>query len=46
MWAEGSELGVLRSVADALALAEQYLAEERSFVAVEAPRDVRYSHYP
>jgi hypothetical protein len=46
MEAEGYELGVLGSVADALALAEQYLVELRSFAAVAVPREVRHSHYP
>lgn len=40
---EGSEAGVVRTVLDALAFAEQYLVEERCFVAVSVPRDVRYS---
>lgn len=46
VWAEGSELGVFGSVTDALAFAEQYLDEERSFAAVEVSREVRYSRYP
>jgi hypothetical protein len=46
VWAEGSESGVFRSVADALAFAEQYLAEERSFAGVGVPREVRWSRYP
>ncbi len=44
--AEGSESGVFRSVADALAFTEQYLAQERGFAAVQVPRDVRYSVQP
>lgn len=44
-WAEGRESGVLRSVADALIFAEQYLVEERSFVLVQVPRNVRYSRH-
>lgn len=43
VWAEGSEQGVFGSVADALAFARQYLAEERSFAAVDVRRDVRWS---
>lgn len=46
VWAEGSELGVFRSVADALAFALPYLAEEQSFAAAGVPRDVRWSRYP
>lgn len=34
------------SVADALAFAERYLVEERSFTAVEVAREVRDSRYP
>src|SRR5690348_8945762 len=41
--AEGYELGVFGSVADALAFAGEYLAEGRSFANVEAVRAVRYS---
>ncbi|MDP3212972.1 MAG: hypothetical protein Q8S73_02625 [Deltaproteobacteria bacterium] len=41
--AEGSEAGVVKTVADALAFAEQYLVEERGFDAVSIPRDVRYA---
>jgi hypothetical protein len=46
VWAEGIELGVLGSVADALTLAKQYLAEERTFAALSVRRAVRYSRYP
>lgn len=46
IWAEGSELGVFDSVADALKFAEQYLADERSFAAVGVQREVRWSRYP
>jgi hypothetical protein len=46
VWAEGGESGVFGSVADALAFAELYLVEERSFAAVRVPRAVRYSPYP
>jgi hypothetical protein len=42
--AEGSEMGVFASAPDALAFAEQYLAEGRSFASVKATRVVRYSH--
>ena len=44
--AEGCELGVFRSVRDALTFTEKYLADERSFGAVQVPREVRFSHYP
>jgi hypothetical protein len=44
--AEGYELGVFGSVADALAFAEQYLVEERGCNAVQVLREVRFSHYP
>jgi len=46
IWAEGCELGVFNSVADALVFGEQYLADERSFVAVGVRREVRWSRYP
>jgi len=45
MWAEGYELGVFGSVADALAFAEQYLAERGSFASIETARAVRGSHH-
>jgi hypothetical protein len=41
IWAEGYEMGVFGSVADALAFAEQYLAEGRSLASIEAARAVR-----
>jgi hypothetical protein len=44
--AEGCELGVFGSVADALAFAEGYLVAEQSFAALRVPRDVRYGHQP
>jgi hypothetical protein len=39
-------MGTFESVADALAFAEQYLAEERGFAAVEVPRELWHSRYP
>ncbi|HKA06862.1 MAG TPA: hypothetical protein VKD71_06360 [Gemmataceae bacterium] len=44
--AEGCELGVFESVADALAFSEGYLVIERSFTALPVPRDVRYGRHP
>jgi hypothetical protein len=41
--AEGCEMGTFESVADALAFAEQYLAEERGFASVEVPRALWHS---
>jgi hypothetical protein len=46
VWAEGAESGVFGSIADALAFAERYLVEDRSFAAVGVLREVRYSRYP
>lgn len=42
VWAEGCELGVFESVADALAFAEGYLVEEQSFAELAITRNVRY----
>lgn len=44
--AEGCELGVFASVADALAFAEGYLVAERSFAALAITRSVRYGRQP
>jgi hypothetical protein len=41
--AEGYELGVFGSVADALEFAEQYVAEGWSFASVQVTRAVRHS---
>jgi hypothetical protein len=43
---EGCELGVFRSVADALAFTEGYLVAGLRFTALAVPREVRYGRNP
>jgi hypothetical protein len=45
IWAEGYELGVFGSVTDALAFAEQYLAEGNSLASIEAARALRRARH-
>jgi hypothetical protein len=46
VWAEGCELGVFGSVAEALAFAEQYLVGGLGFGAVLVPREVGHCRQP
>lgn len=46
MYAEGSEIGVFQTVADALTFSEQYLVEERQFQAIPVQRQVYYERWP